>query len=64
MTIHSQRRSLTRSHQPVGSAARPRNPVTLEDLLAVLLIPVYVLAALVAIVYWIVAAVVRGKEAD
>ena len=61
--IH-QRQHLTLTQNPaVVRPAAPRRPFAIaEDVLAVLLLPVNLIIAIAALVYWVVAAVIQGDD--
>ena len=61
--IH-QRQHLTLTQTPaVARRAAPRRPRAIaEGVLAVLLLPVNLVIATVAMVYWVVAAVIQGDD--
>jgi hypothetical protein len=51
--------------QPLGaarSAPRRRELAAAEDVLALLLLPLNLVIAIVAMAYWIIAAVIRGDD--
>ncbi len=60
MTNQTQPLSLTRTRSFDHQATRRRVPLTRDDLLGLLMFPFNLLAAVAAIAYWIVAALIRG----
>ena len=61
--IH-QKQHLTLTQTPaVARPAAPRRPLAVaEDALAVLLLPVNLIIAIVAMIYWVLAAVIQGDD--
>ena len=61
--IHQrQHLTLTQPHAVANPPAHRRQLLTGEDVLAVLLLPLNLIVAIVAMVYWIVAAVILGDD--
>jgi hypothetical protein len=62
MTNRTQPMSVARTRLFSHPAARRRDPVTRDDLLGLLFFPLHLVVAIAGIVFWIVAALIRGGD--
>jgi hypothetical protein len=62
MINQKQRAPLTQTHAVARPAARRRQLAIGENVLAALLLPLHLVIAIAAMVYWIVAALINGED--